>query len=104
MKIIAKNIVKSYRNRRVVDTISLDVKQGEIVGLLGPNGAGKTTSFYMIVGLVKPDEGYVYLNNEDITKWIKPRGLITSPPCDLHSLHTASLECAWTSPLQMPPH
>ena len=57
MKIIAKNIVKSYRNRRVVDTISLDVKQGEIVGLLGPNGAGKTTSFYMIVGLVKPDEG-----------------------------------------------
>ena len=68
MKIIAKNIVKSYRNRRVVDTISLDVKQGEIVGLLGPNGAGKTTSFYMIVGLVKPDDGYVYLNNEDITK------------------------------------
>ncbi len=67
MKIIAKNIVKSYRNRRVVDAISLDVKQGEIVGLLGPNGAGKTTSFYMIVGLVKPDEGYVYLNNEDIT-------------------------------------
>ena len=67
MKIIAKNIVKSYRNRRVVDSISLDVKQGEIVGLLGPNGAGKTTSFYMIVGLVKPDEGYVYLNNDDIT-------------------------------------
>ena len=67
MKIIAKNIVKSYRNRRVVDTISLDVKQGEIVGLLGPNGAGKTTSFYMIVGLVRPDEGYVYFNNEDIT-------------------------------------
>ena len=67
MKITAKNIVKSYRNRRVVDTISLDVNQGEIVGLLGPNGAGKTTSFYMIVGLVKPDEGYVYLNNEDIT-------------------------------------
>ena len=67
MKIIAKNIVKSYRNRRVVDTISLDVKQGEIVGLLGPNGAGKTTSFYMIVGLVKPDDGYVYLNNKDIT-------------------------------------
>ena len=67
MKIIARNIVKSYRNRRVVDTISLDVKQGEIVGLLGPNGAGKTTSFSLIVGLVKPDEGYVYLNNEDIT-------------------------------------
>ena len=67
MKITAKNIVKTYRNRRVVDGISLDVKQGEIVGLLGPNGAGKTTSFYMMVGLVKPNEGYVYLNNEDVT-------------------------------------
>ncbi|MBL6662859.1 MAG: LPS export ABC transporter ATP-binding protein [Flavobacteriales bacterium] len=67
MKITAKNIVKTYRNRRVVDGISLDVKQGEIVGLLGPNGAGKTTSFYMMVGLVKPDEGHVYLDNEDVT-------------------------------------
>ena len=67
MKITAKNIVKTYRNRRVVDGISLDVKQGEIVGLLGPNGAGKTTSFYMIVGLVKPNEGQVYLNDEDVT-------------------------------------
>ena len=67
MKITAKNIVKTYKNRRVVDGISLDVKQGEIVGLLGPNGAGKTTSFYMIVGLVKPNEGQVYLNDEDVT-------------------------------------
>lgn len=67
MKITAKNIVKTYRNRRVVDGISLDVKQGEIVGLLGPNGAGKTTSFYMMVGLVKPNEGQVYLDNEDVT-------------------------------------
>lgn len=67
MKITAKNIVKTYRNRRVVDGISLDVKQGEIVGLLGPNGAGKTTSFYMMVGLVKPNEGYVYLDDEDVT-------------------------------------
>lgn len=67
MKITAKNIVKTYRKRRVVDGISLDVKQGEIVGLLGPNGAGKTTSFYMMVGLVKPNEGYVYLNNQDVT-------------------------------------
>ena len=67
MKIIAKNIVKTYRNRRVVDGISLDVKQGEIVGLLGPNGAGKTTSFYIMVGLVKPNEGYVYLDDEDLT-------------------------------------
>ena len=67
MKITAKNIVKIYRNRRVVDGISLDVKQGEIVGLLGPNGAGKTTSFYMMVGLVKPNEGHVYLDDEDVT-------------------------------------
>ena len=67
MKITAKNIVKTYRKRRVVDGISLDVKQGEIVGLLGPNGAGKTTSFYMMVGLVKPNEGYVYLDNQDVT-------------------------------------
>ena len=68
MKITAKNIVKIYRNRRVVDGISLDVKQGEIVGLLGPNGAGKTTSFYMMVGLVKPNEGHVYLDDEDVTR------------------------------------
>ena len=67
MKITAKNIVKTYRNRRVVDGISLDIKQGEIVGLLGPNGAGKTTSFYMMVGLVKPNEGHVYLDDEDVT-------------------------------------
>ena len=67
MKITAKNIVKTYSNRRVVDGISLDVKQGEIVGLLGPNGAGKTTSFYMMVGLVKPNEGHVYLDDQDIT-------------------------------------
>lgn len=63
-----KNLVKSYRNRSVVDHVSIDVKQGEIVGLLGPNGAGKTTTFYMVVGLIKPDEGTVYMNDEDITK------------------------------------
>jgi len=67
MKIVAKNIVKTYRKRRVVDGISLEVKQGEIVGLLGPNGAGKTTSFYMMVGLVKPNEGHVFLDNLDVT-------------------------------------
>ena len=67
MKITAKNIVKTYRKRRVVDGISLEVKQGEIVGLLGPNGAGKTTSFYMMVGLVKPNEGQVFLDSEDVT-------------------------------------
>jgi lipopolysaccharide export system ATP-binding protein len=60
--------VKRYRNRTVVNHVSFEVKQGEIVGLLGPNGAGKTTSFYMVVGLVKPDEGHVFLDDWDITK------------------------------------
>ena len=62
------NLVKSYKGRTVVNKVSINEKQGEIVGLLGPNGAGKTTSFYMVVGLIKPDEGTVFLNDEDITK------------------------------------
>lgn len=62
-----KDLVKQYGKRTVVNHVSFDVKQGEIVGLLGPNGAGKTTSFYQVVGLVRPDEGKVYLNDEDIT-------------------------------------
>ncbi|HLV79460.1 MAG TPA: LPS export ABC transporter ATP-binding protein, partial [Chthonomonadaceae bacterium] len=60
--------MKIYRQRKVVDCISLEMNQGEIVGLLGPNGAGKTTTFYMIVGLVKPDSGCVTLDGEDITR------------------------------------
>lgn len=60
-------MVKRYRQRTVVKDVSVEVNQGEIVGLLGPNGAGKTTSFYMIVGLIKPNEGGVFLDNEDIT-------------------------------------
>src|SRR5580658_3069559 len=63
-----QELVKRYSNRTVVNHVSVNVKQGEIVGLLGPNGAGKTTTFYMVVGFVRPDEGTVYLNNEDITK------------------------------------
>lgn len=63
----ADNIVKKYGSRTVVKGVSFEVKQGEIVGLLGPNGAGKTTSFYMVVGLVKPNEGAVYLDNKEIT-------------------------------------
>lgn len=63
----AESLVKKYKNRRVVKGVSVEVNQGEIVGLLGPNGAGKTTSFYMIVGLVKPNEGRIYLDGEDIT-------------------------------------
>jgi lipopolysaccharide export system ATP-binding protein len=65
----AEDIVKYYGKRAVVKGVSVQVKQGEVVGLLGPNGAGKTTSFYMMVGLVKPNEGAVYLDNTDITKF-----------------------------------
>jgi len=63
-----EEIKKAYKGREVVKGVTVEVKQGEIVGLLGPNGAGKTTSFYMIVGLVKPDSGRVYLDDEEITK------------------------------------
>jgi lipopolysaccharide export system ATP-binding protein len=67
MKLRTENLVKRYRSRTVVKYVSFDVEQGEIVGLLGPNGAGKTTSFYMIVGLIPPNEGRIFLDNEDIT-------------------------------------
>lgn len=68
MRIHTSGLVKQYGKRIVVNHVSFDVHQGEIVGLLGPNGAGKTTSFYMVVGLVKPDEGEVFLNDVNITK------------------------------------
>ncbi|SET72078.1 lipopolysaccharide export system ATP-binding protein [Draconibacterium orientale] len=64
----AENIVKKYRKRTVVKGVSFQVEQGEIVGLLGPNGAGKTTSFYMIVGLIQPFSGKIFLDNKEITK------------------------------------
>lgn len=67
MHIEAKNLVKAFKKRRVVDRVSLRVEKGEIVGLLGPNGAGKTTSFYMIVGLERPDSGEVYISDVNIT-------------------------------------
>lgn len=67
MMLRAEHLVKIYKGRRVVNDISVQVEQGEIVGLLGPNGAGKTTSFYMIVGLIQPNEGKIFLENEDIT-------------------------------------
>lgn len=63
----AENIMKMYGNRKVVKNISLEVQQGDIIGLLGPNGAGKTTSFYMIVGMIKPNEGKIYLDDTEIT-------------------------------------
>jgi len=67
MKLKANNLIKSYSGKSVVNDVSLDLKQGEIVGLLGPNGAGKTTSFYMIVGLIKPNSGSIYLDDKEIT-------------------------------------
>ncbi|PWU04683.1 MAG: LPS export ABC transporter ATP-binding protein [Bacteroidetes bacterium] len=68
LTIHTSNLVKRYRNRTVVNHVSVEVRQGEIVGLLGPNGAGKTTTFYMVVGLIKPDEGEVFLDDMNITK------------------------------------
>ena len=68
LTIYSDNLQKSYKGRTVVNNVSIEVKQGEIVGLLGPNGAGKTTTFYMVVGLIKPDEGTVFLNEINITK------------------------------------
>lgn len=67
LKVHTKDLVKQYGARTVVNQVSVEVNQGEIIGLLGPNGAGKTTTFYMVVGLIKPDEGYVFLNDENIT-------------------------------------
>lgn len=69
MKLYTENIFKKYKDRNVVNGVSVEVNQGEIVGLLGPNGAGKTTTFYMIVGLVKPDQGAVYLDDLEITNY-----------------------------------
>lgn len=67
MKLHSNNLVKRYKARTVVKGVSIEVNQGEIVGLLGPNGAGKTTSFYMIVGLIRPNEGEIFLDDENIT-------------------------------------
>jgi len=69
MKITAKNLVKIYGDRSVVNDVSFEVNKGEVVCLLGPNGAGKTTTFYMVVGLVKPNRGQVFLDDEDISHW-----------------------------------
>ena len=68
MKLYTKDLVKRYKTRTVVDHVSIEVNQGEIVGLLGQNGAGKTTTFYMIVGLIKPNEGSIFLENKELTK------------------------------------
>src|ERR1700761_2519203 len=65
----AVNLKKAYKGRTVVDGASFEVQSGQVVGLLGPNGAGKTTSFYMVVGLVRPDAGQVLLDNQDLAQW-----------------------------------
>ena len=67
MRLYTKDLVKRYNTRTVVDHVSIEVNQGEIVGLLGPNGAGKTTTFYMIVGLIKPNEGSIFLEDQELT-------------------------------------
>jgi len=72
-RLLARGLCKAYRGRKVVQDVDLDVASGEVVGLLGPNGAGKTTSFYMVVGLISPDAGSVYLDDRDLTK---------TPMCD----------------------
>ncbi|MEM9934223.1 MAG: ATP-binding cassette domain-containing protein, partial [Bacteroidota bacterium] len=67
MQLKARSLIKKYKQRAVVNGVSLEVNQGEIVGLLGPNGAGKTTSFYMIVGLIRPNGGEIFLDDQNIT-------------------------------------
>lgn len=67
--LVSKNLVKYYRRRAVVDSVSINVRPGEVVGLLGPNGAGKTTTFYMIIGFIRPDSGNVFLGDTNINKW-----------------------------------
>lgn len=69
MRIFTEGLVKKYKGRSVVNNVSFDVGQGEIVGLLGPNGAGKTTTFYMITGLIKPNAGNVFVDDRDVTRW-----------------------------------
>ena len=69
MRIDAKNLVKIYGDRSVVNDVTFDINKGEVVCLLGPNGAGKTTTFYMVVGLVKPYKGHIFLDDEDISNW-----------------------------------
>lgn len=95
MRIRAKNLVKKYGDRRVVNDISFEVNKGEVVGLLGPNGAGKTTTFYMIVGLIKPNMGHVILDQEEITTYpmhIRSRLGIGYLPQEASSFRSLSVE------------
>lgn len=95
MRIEAKNLIKIYGDRRVVNDVSISIEKGEVVGLLGPNGAGKTTTFYMVVGLVKPNGGNIYINNKNITTWpmhIRAKAGIGYLPQEASSFRSLSVE------------
>lgn len=95
MRIEAKNLVKIYGDRSVVNDVSFNINKGEVVGLLGPNGAGKTTTFYMIVGLVKPYSGVVTIDGQEITNWpmhVRARAGIGYLPQEASSFRTLSVE------------
>ena len=95
MRIEAKNLVKIYGDRSVVNDVSFNINKGEVVGLLGPNGAGKTTTFYMIVGLVKPHSGVVTIDGQEITNWpmhVRARAGIGYLPQEASSFRTWSVE------------
>ena len=81
MVLRTEGLVKRYGKRTVVNDVSINVKQGEIVGLLGPNGAGKTTSFYMTTGLIVPNAGHIYLDDKDITDYPVYKRRTTYSPC-----------------------
>ena len=95
MRIEAKNLIKIYGDRSVVNDVSFNVNKGEVVCLLGPNGAGKTTTFYMVVGLVKPNKGSIILNGEEISSWpmhIRAKAGIGYLPQEASSFRSLSVE------------
>ena len=95
MRIEARNLIKIYGDRRVVNDVSVSIEKGEVVGLLGPNGAGKTTTFYMVVGLIKPNGGQIFIDNKDITTWpmhIRAKAGIGYLPQEASSFRSLSVE------------
>ena len=100
MKLYTTELVKKYKSRTVVNQVSIDVKQGEIVGLLGPNGAGKTTTFYMIVGLVRPNSGKISFKNTDITEYPVYKDAALSQQATLSDVYS-TLPSTNTRPLML---
>jgi len=103
----AINLVKAYKGRRVVDDVTLDIQQGEVVGLLGPNGAGKTTTFYILVGLTSPDKGRVFLDGREITDlpmYLRARGGISYLPQEPSIFRKLSVEQNILAILETLPH